>query len=143
MEGQSADELLRLFLITLAVISKTDYDERLAAVVFETKFLNLSGYFAQADKCAECGAEIEDDGVFNAGKGGILCRDCGMFNGGEKLLIGTLRAFEYILLNKGKKMFSFGVSEEVLIQMEKFLEKMIGEYMIMPENSFEFLKSMS
>lgn len=143
LEGQIADELLRLFLITLAVMSKTDYDERLAALVFETKFLNLSGYFAQADKCTECGAEIEDEGFLNAEKGGILCHDCGVLYGGEKLLIGTMRAFEYILLNKDKKMFSFGVSEEVLVQMEKFLEKMIREYMIMPENSFEFIKGIS
>ncbi|MCI1959234.1 MAG: DNA repair protein RecO [Clostridia bacterium] len=141
MEGQSADELLRLLLTALAVISKTDYDERLAALVFETKFLNLSGYFAQADKCAECGIEITDEGIFNASKGGVLCHDCGTLCGGEKLLAGTLSAFEYILLSKGKKMFSFRVSKEVLVQMEKCLGEMIKEYMVMPENSAEFLKS--
>ena len=138
--SESGDELLKLLLTTLAVISKTDYDARLAAIVFETKFLNINGYFAQT-LCAMCAAETSDYSIFNASKGGILCKDCGERYGGERLANGTLMAFDYILENDGKRMFSFRVSHDVLKQMEKCLEAMIYEKMVMPENSLEFLKS--
>ena len=73
---------------------------------------------------------------------GIRCKKCTDSINSEKLISGTVSAFDYIFSNTGKKMFSFRVSDEVLMQMERICNIMIREYLVFAQNSYDFLKTL-
>ena len=53
--------------------------------IFEIKFLSLLGYQPKLDHCLSCGRRPAGEVVFLAMKGGVLCPDCMVSSGEERV----------------------------------------------------------
>jgi DNA repair protein RecO (recombination protein O) len=68
--------VFRLLARSLGLLEKTPAPDLLTRW-FETRLLHLSGFLPQFTVCADCGRGLaQQDHVFSAERGGILCPDC-------------------------------------------------------------------
>ena len=113
-EGVEADGILRLALTTLAVLSKTEFSPRLAACIFELALLSESGFLAEAVD---------------------LAQSFGLCPGAEA-------AAAYIQEHRGPELFRFGVSPEVLGELERMSCRLVGETFAYRPKSRDFLRNL-
>lgn len=111
-EGMEADDILKLFLRTLTVLSKTDISPKLAARVFELRLLKLLGF--SSDKA--------EDGFF--------------------LSEGALKAVAYVMTAEDEKIFSFRVSGNVLNEMRAYTKNRILFYIGEEFKSLDFAENL-
>lgn len=139
------NEILHLMLITFAVLASTDFSPRLAAVIFEIKLLDILGLISGGDTCAVCGRSIDgEQSFFNARFGGIACKECAAKAGGSyPVMEGVRKAVAYVVRNSGKRIFGFGLSDEVLKQLESVMEIYVRTHLSYDIKSLEFLKSLN
>ena len=107
-EGMEADDVLRLLLRTLTVLSKTDIPPRLAARVFELRFLKIMGF--QSD---------EPEDVLPLSK-------------------AAEDAVSYILTAEESRAFAFRASDEVLGEMALYTSDRIVFYIGKRFKSLDF-----
>jgi DNA repair protein RecO (recombination protein O) len=86
--------------------------------------LFLAGEYPSLFRCVSCGAK-EGLNTFHARRGGMLCGACGALHGGIAVDASTLYTMQYILSAPLSKLYSFQVSETVLLSLERIL----NEYM--------------
>ncbi len=107
-EGMEADDILRLLLRTLTVLSKTDIPPRLAARVFELRFLKLLGF-----------ASDEAEDVMPLSK-------------------DACDAVSYILASDESRAFAFRASDEVLKELAAYTSDRIVFYIGKRFKSLDF-----
>ena len=107
-EGMEADDVLRLLLRSLTVLSKTEASPKLAARVFELRLLKALGFSSDAP---------EDS---------------------FPLSPGAYNAISYIMKSDEKRAFSFKASEEVLSEIAAYTRGRIAFYMGKNFKSLDF-----
>lgn len=144
-EGIESDEVLLLLLRTLSILSKSNFDIRLAVCIFELKYMQFIGFMPEIENCCRCGKERTFPIIFHSASGGVLCKECAKKAGekAEQLLPGTFQAMEYILNTEEKALFRFQVSEEVLKQMEKIEKEYIQMHVNEKFSALEFAEEMN
>jgi len=151
-ENLEAGEPLKLLYMTLRALSKPALHKKLVRRIFELRFMAVNGEMPQVENCVLCGREEmlkAPRGWFSPSEGGICCEDCRRKRMQEKeaaaggkyqpendgLWIGTstIYTMQYILATPLEKLFTFTVSEEVLLElseaMDQFLAKHVGHKM--------------
>lgn len=133
-EGVEADELMRLVLNCLYVLSERKKDPKLVKAVFELRAAAMSGYYPLSlDTCDKCKKKLEYKGndicaYFEVEDGRLVCPDCfekaskGFFvpSGDEARAVSeliplgdsALAAFIYTLTSARERMFSFELSDK-------------------------------
>ncbi len=133
-EGVEADELMRLVLNCLYVLSERKKAPKLVKAVFELRAAAMSGYAPlSCDTCDRCGKKLAYEGkdvcaYFEVEDGRLVCSGCfeksskGFFvpsgdevRGASELIpLGdsALAGFVYTLTSPMERMFSFGISDE-------------------------------
>lgn len=128
-ENNDEQEVLKLLYLSLKAIEHKKIPNRLVRVIFEWKVLVLNGMYPNTFSCQMCGKE-EELTSFSVRRAGTLCRECSGKEQGFPLLTSTHYAMQYIVTSELKKLYTFNVSEEVLIQLEritaKYMEKYVG-----------------
>jgi len=95
VEGGSSFALFRLLLETLGHLESTQAPELLLRW-FEARLLALAGFQPGFRACVECGEELQqEDHVFSAERGGIVCPKC-RSAGGDVLLPAGLPALRLL-----------------------------------------------
>ena len=107
-DGMEADDVLHLLLRTLTVLSKTDIPPRLAARVFELRFLKLMGF-----------ASDEPENIFPLSK-------------------SAEEAISYILTAQESRAFAFRASDEVLAEIGLYTSDRIVFYIGKRFKSLDF-----
>ena len=75
--------------------------------------------------------------------GGVVCEKCGTkTKGSYPIGEGVRKAVAYVIKNEGKRIFGFGLSEEVLKQLEGIMELYVKVHLGIELKSLEFLKSL-
>ena len=153
-ENLEAGEPLKLLYMTLRALSKPALHKKLVRRIFELRFMAVNGEMPQVENCVLCGREEmlkQPNGWFSPSEGGICCEECRKkrmqeqtekeAQGGkympekDGLWIGTstIYTMQYILATPLEKLFTFTVSDEVLVElseaMEQFLAKHVGHKM--------------
>ncbi len=140
-DEMESNDVLRITLITFAVLAQTNFEPRLAAIIFEIKLLDILGLISGGENCSDCGNKIEN-GFFNARMGGVICQNCAAKKPGSyPLLEGARMAIDYVIKNDGKNIFGFRLSAEVLEQLEKFITIYVREHLCGDIKSLKFLKN--
>ncbi|MBR1737670.1 MAG: DNA repair protein RecO, partial [Firmicutes bacterium] len=76
LEGDNCINTLFLVLKTMQAISSGVIEPRLAAVVFDIKYIQLQGYMPMTVNCTYCTKEIgEEDNIYFGGSG-VVCENC-------------------------------------------------------------------
>lgn len=119
------NDVLELLLFTLKVMSKTDFNIKLAARIFEIKYLQFSGFMPNIKFCALCEKNIESEIYFKAEEAMFFCHKCAK---GVKLSNGAFKALDYILSHGIKELFKFNVSQSVLNELFEISQSFIHMY---------------
>lgn len=118
-ESNDEKEMLRLLYQTLRALLNPHIENRLIKCIFEIKSLVVNGQAPQVFQCVLCG-EKENLSEFSASKGGLLCRNCGSDCGDIiRLEQSTIYSMQYIESSSVEKLYTFAVSEKVLLELEK------------------------
>ena len=135
-------ELLSLVLNCLHILCKGEQEEKVKAV-FELRAACLAGYLPDLGYCSNCGAEDADR--FDISAGQLLCSRCRSTAAiGIRLPVsaGTLQAMRYITQCDAKRLFSFELGQENLIQLSQVTESYLCAQLERGFSALDFYKSL-
>ena len=96
----------------------------------------------QVFQCVNCGNKAET-AVFSAGRGGLVCETCaGEVRDGIRLASSTLYSMQYIESSKVEHLYTFNVKPEILQQLSKVTERLMGLYVDRKFKSLEILETL-
>lgn len=131
------EKVLSLLLNTLYALSYSGVSVRIAKCVYELKLMSYMGYTPVLTKCVKCDS-INNIVKFSASFGGLICSKCNV--NGVLVNKSVVEAMNYIISADNKKMFSFTVTDELLIVIEKIAEDFVREQLDMDFASLTYLK---
>ena len=103
---------------------------------------DLNGQGPQVFQCVNCGNKAET-AVFSAGRGGLVCETCaGEVRDGIRLAPSTLYSMQYIESSKVEHLYTFNVKPEILQQLSKVTERLMGLYVDRKFKSLEILETL-
>ncbi len=139
-EGMREEEVLKLLLYTLTVISKANYDVLLAVSIFEIKYLQLMGLWGEIGLCGNCGRDLQI--YYFTPQTGFICENCkDEFPFAAVVSGGAFAAVSHVLKNEDKKIFSFNVSKKVRAELRLMLERYILQHTEQKFFTLDFAKS--
>ncbi len=138
LEEIPTEASLKLTLKTLQVLSKTEYDVKLVAAIYELRLMAIIGYMPETIRCVNCLQELGEEIYFSSELGGTLCPKCkNVLPTVMKISKSTLYAVQYILSSQLSELFKFSLSDSVL----KELTLLTREYVILhTERKFKALE---
>ena len=131
------NDILKLLLNTMYLISYKDLDLALLKAVFELKIAQYMGYEPHIESCVSCG-NTQDIVAFDM-ESGVKCRACKNVSD-IPVLQGVYEALKFILKKEDAKIFSFSVSGEVKSELCKLAEKYITSKTERNYKSLDYLK---
>ena len=144
-ENQNNYNILKLFLNTLYTISETDKDLDFVLSVFKLRLLKILGFSPNITECVSCNdKDNKKYFYFSIKDDGFKCRDCGRLDTSAiEISEGTRYAIMYSIMADSKKIFSFSIRKQALVEFELvsriyFNEKLEKEYKI--EKLFKDIK---
>ena len=137
-EEELSYQRLQLVLNTLYVLSETDKNADFVFSIFRFRLLAILGYVPRLNACASCGKKATeiDDIYFSIKDNGIKCGECKVHDKGAiKISYTTYTSIVYMLSSEPKKIFSFGVPQETIDELNLIakiytFEKLEKEYTI-------------
>ncbi len=88
--------------------------------VFEIRFLSLLGFQPRLDKCLSCGCAADRQMIFVGMKGGVLCPDCLVSSGEERVRLspGAIGFYYHALRMDLDKLTRLKPSAEILRELD-------------------------
>lgn len=121
MEEQPDEEVMKLLLNTLYMLSKDKLNIRLLTVIYEFRIAALNGLAPYMDCCVECGSE-KDNMKFSVSEGGLVCCQEG-FSISEL----SCKAINYISQCDNKELYGFSIPESAIEELyfisRKYIER--------------------
>lgn len=141
-ENNDEKEVLKLLYQSLKAVAKKTIELRLIRAVFELKLMALNGLAPQLFECVKCGSET-DFYRFSPKNGGLLCTDCRHLDS-EAISISTsaLYAMQYIISKEIEKLYTFTVTEDVLIELEGCIMNYLAQYIDHTFRSLRMIKDL-
>ena len=135
-------ELLSLLLNCLYSLSAMDLPEEKVKAVFELRSACLAGFTPDLSGCHACGNEIADR--FDLTEGRLECAGCRGSYGGIRMPVsaGTLQAMRYICFCDPKKLFSFDLGTDNLVQLAQVTEAYLTTQLERGFSTLDFYKSL-
>lgn len=135
-------EMLKLLYQTLRALSNKHIPDRLIRYIFELKAYCINGEGPDVFQCVVCG-DKERPSVFSVKKGGLVCCECcGDVIDGVHLEQSTLYSMQYIESSKIEKLYTFTVTDKVMEQLEKVLDRYREVYVEKSFKSLEILETL-
>ncbi len=117
---ESSPEIFTLMLDTFKFLSSGASVKRVLRI-FEVKLLDLLGLMPEVKACVFCRAVPQGAVYFDAGAGGIRCRDCG--SAGMPVSLGTLNFMDHVKRVPVSGLMSVKVSQGVGQELERVLRR--------------------
>ena len=142
LEGDSEDDgILNLALNTLYIISTGSKPKELIKAAFELRLCSITGFAPLLDSCSVCG-EAKDGYTFDIIGGVLICGECRLnventVISGASLTPPLLSAMRYIISAPPKRLFSFGIDENLYHELSDITERY---FLSKIERSFDTLK---
>ena len=142
-EDYPSPELLSLLLNCLYALSRLNLPEELIKAVFELRASCLSGYTPDLFGCHICGSQAPDR--FDLSAGQLECLNCrSRESNGIRMPVtpAVLEAMRYICLCDPKRLFSFQVGTETLMQLGNLTEAYLTTQLERGFSTLDFYKSL-
>ena len=141
-EANDEREMLKLLYQTLKALTNEKIPNRLIRRIFELRVLCINGEGAQVFQCTVC-AGTERAMAFSAKKGGLVCTECGRdVNDKMWLDTSTVYSMQYIESSKIEKLYTFIVSDKVLVELERVVQRYVDIYVDKQFKSLEILETL-
>lgn len=142
-EANDEREMLKLLYQTMRVLTKRTVPLPLVRYIFELKAVSINGEGPQVFQCISCGSR-ERPCVFSVKKGGLVCSECDRdVMDGMKLNTSTLYAMQYVVSSTIEKLYTFILSEEVMREFGKVMERYLDVYVDKRFKSLEILEQLT
>lgn len=143
-ENDDSDEILRLLLNSIHLLTVKKVDRLLVKSVAELRAMSISGYMPNLVACDSCGEFEADTVFFNLQHGNFICsKCCREIGAGIPIGFSTLTAMRHIIYSEPKKIFDFTLKEtalnELSIVTERFTLEQTGKHF----GTLDFYKSIS
>lgn len=142
-EENGDPEFLRLMLNSLYLLNEGKKPALLVKAVFELRMMAISGYMPDVLGCRGCGVYEGDEFFFDFGRSCLWCPDCCSGGNIARISRSVLNGIRTAMLSDPKKIFSFTVSENDIMELADLAEKytliMIDEI----PDSLKYYKTMS
>ena len=142
-EDLPSPQLQSLVLNCFFALSKLNESEQKIKAVFELRCACIAGYFPDLSGCSGCGNQNPDRFDLSAGR--LECAACrNPDSDGIRMpvSIGTLEAMRYIANCSSKRLFSFQIGEESLIQLVGITESYLTTQLERGFPTLDFYKSL-
>lgn len=141
-ERNDERDMLKLLYQTLKAISNPHIPNRLVRYIFELKAVSINGEGPQVFQCVGCGSQ-EKNMEFSAKKGGLVCRKCGQ-DVIDKIVPdnSTLYSMQYIESSKIERLYTFNVTDKVLDQLSRVLDRYREVYVDKRFKALEILETL-
>jgi DNA repair protein RecO (recombination protein O) len=135
-EGQQQVDLYRLFSFTLKQLDSAQVPADVLSILFQFRFLSLSGHRPNLNHCTVCGRNLDEmpaQGLrFDLSKGGLVCDPCGASAPAQislnKAAVKQMLWMERATLKAaGRVRFSVHDAKETLKFLEVFLPYHLGK----------------
>lgn len=141
-EANDEREMLKLLYQTLKALTNQKIPNRLIRYIFELRALCINGEGPQVFQCITCGKQVEEM-VFSVKKGGLVCNECGTdVIDGMRLDQSTLYSMQYIESSKIERLYTFVVSDKVLDELGRVMERYTDVYVDKKFKSLEILETL-
>lgn len=140
VEGENAEEPLRLILNCLYMLMKGLRPDRQIKAIFELRMMTLSGFMPDLTACAICGGELKGSVWFRCEEGTVCCENCG--SGGVLISPGVLAAMRHIVSCELEKLFSFEMPPEALKALDAVTERYLITHCDRYFTALHFYKSL-
>ncbi|MGN1051432.1 MAG: DNA repair protein RecO [Acutalibacteraceae bacterium] len=117
------DDVLKLLLNSLYLISKGEKDLLIIKSVFEMRLMSLLGYMPNLVMCPKCGKYESEVMNFIPQSGELYCSTC--TNIGIPLNKGTYTALRHIIYSEDNKIFAFTLPKESICKLSTASESYI------------------
>ncbi len=138
---EEVQELLRLSLNSLYLLSEGKTDPRQVKAVFELRAIAETGYRPDLVACAACGKFEDKNGFwFDCRNGKIYCRPCAEYLCHDvDIPLSVVTAMRHAIYADLKKVFAFTLSEESLRLFAKTTEEYVRLQLDRPLRTLDFL----
>lgn len=126
-ENNDEKEMLKLLYQSLRALSSPKFKNGLVRVIFELKALTINGEGPSVFRCMHCG-EKENLNFFSVRRGGIFCPKCKSGQSTVQISESTRYTMQYIVSTGVEKLYTFDVSEEVLLELQKIMKEYLHFY---------------
>lgn len=136
-------ELLSLVLNCLHALAMQNFGETKVKTVFELRAACMAGYTPDLFGCHVCGNQLPDR--FDLSAGVLECHHCrNSESSGIRMPVspGVMEAMRYICLCDPKRLLSFKVGEETLLQLSQLTEAYLTTQLERGFSTLDFYKSL-
>jgi len=137
-ENNDERQMLKLLYQSLRALQHPSLNNRLVKVIYELRVLVVNGEYPNVFSCMKCGKK-EDLCYFSVKYRGTLCKDCGTMESGILLNESVLYTLQYIISVELKKLYTFTVTEQVLLVLEQVMGNYWNSYIPHHFKSLEIL----
>ncbi len=137
MEKKAARaSVFNLYQYVLEALDRETLTEEAASILFQMRFMALSGFCPNLTHCLSCGRRVEEmprpQVVFDLEKGGVVCMDCSTAGTGRvRLSMGTLKQLLWLehssIATAARIRFSPTALKEGLTFLEAFVPFHLGK----------------
>lgn len=139
VENIEAKDMCNLLYISLRALTKPFFSDRLVRRIYELRMLVIGGEYPNVSECVCCGKK-EGLKTFHVKRRGMLCEGCGALEKGIPVCASALYALQFIVSAPLTRLYSFQVTEDVLLTLERILDEYMGRYIDRKFRSLEFLE---
>lgn len=141
-EANDEREMLKLLYQSMRALTNEHISNRLIRRIFELRMLCINGEGPQVFQCVVCG-NAQRPMVFSARRGGLVCSECNIDVADRMILDkSTIYSMQYIETSTIEKLYTFTVSDKVLAELEKVVQRYMDVYVDKQFKSLEVLETL-
>lgn len=140
-EFNDETQTLKLLYQTLRALASKRIPYELVRCIYELKMLVINGEYPEMFQCACCGNKKQLV-CFSSRNRGVVCGQCtGRTSDGIEVDNSTVYALQYIVSSSIEKLYTFTVSSDVLVQLQKVIKHYLSMYVDKKFKSLEILET--
>ena len=146
-EYDRQDMIYRLLSQVLEELDRGGFGNRALSILFQIRFMALSGLAPNLSRCSRCGLDVAGLGsreiFFSLAGGGIVCGSCGA-PGDRRVALskGTLKQLAWIQIGSLDKALRLQFSEQALAEGLALCEAFVPYHLGKEPKSLKFLRQM-
>ncbi len=142
--GQRQNELYGLLTFALKELNAGNIPEDVLSILFQMRFLSLSGLCPNLNQCCTCYSDVEDTARctlrVDLAKGGLVCENCATYaSQGKCLSKGTIKQLKWLNEGDMRKAARIRFSKQAVQEGLSFLEEFVSYHLGKEPKSLRFL----
>ena len=143
--GQRQNELYGVLAFVLMELNAGNIPEDVLSILFQMRFLSLSGLCPNLNQCSTCYSDVEDTARYtlavDLAKGGLVCDSCATYISEEKCLSkGTIKQLKWLNEGDMRKATRIRFSKQAMQEGLSFLEAFVPYHLGKEPKSLRFLR---